>query len=339
MKSVLIAGQGRSGTNWLVDILDHAANTLCANERNEISRSILSELPSAAIDCGQYAGLEAVWDWVVDETKHRFGERDPASRSKNFLYRGWRSKFLYAIRSRQRLRHLISLFDQSLAGAEWQAPRYLVKMNRLDQALLVLKFNRCPALACWLLRDSPGRCSVVQILRHPGGALNSWQQRFLKFANKTLVSLNNQCTLRSILALDDGLSASTKDKIVAYLGSNEKDVFYSEALYWLYASEKIYQCGNEANRRAEGSGTSVSQISRNYVFVKYEMLCADTANVVRDLYSFLGLELEDWMMDKISADSRRSVEIAEHWKDALTREQRMAVEKVLEGSVFERMWG
>lgn len=323
MKCALIVGHGGSGTNWLLEIFDQSRSTFCANERNRIAQSLMSELPDPEIDCGQYAGVEDIWDWVADGTKHRFGERDPVSQSKDFLYCGLRGKLLYLIRSKRRLRELLSIFNDRLSGPEWQAPQLLVKQDRLDDALLVLKIIRCPALACWLLRHPGNEASVIHILRHPGGALDSWRRRLLNKRNYRLVGINNRNRLEAILRLDKNTTTSTRNKILDCLNEGGNDVFRSELLYWLYSNEKIHACGNERS---------------NYFLVNYDALAKDPEGIARKVYSFLGLPLDGSVMEEILDKATNSLDISVRWKDSVSPEYRAMLESVLEGSRFESMW-
>src|SRR4051812_20363205 len=76
---VLIAGQGRSGTNWLLEIFDRSPRTHCRNEPNECAGSALSELASGwTFDPELGAELEPVWDEAIARTAASFGDRDHA---------------------------------------------------------------------------------------------------------------------------------------------------------------------------------------------------------------------------------------------------------------------
>ena len=323
MKAALIAGHGRSGTNWLLDILDISSTTFCANERNEISQSLMSELPDPSINYGQYAGLEGVWDWVVNETKQRFGERDPVSQSKDFLYSGLRGKLLYLIRKKRRLRALMSIFNDRLSGPEWLAPQFLVKQNELDEALLILKINQCPALACWLLTYFAEQAVVIHILRHPGGVLNSWRRRFLDNKNELVVRINNRNRLKLIMELDNKITINTRNKMIDHLNNDRNNVSCSELLYWLYANEKIYDSGNKRP---------------NYILINYDALAKDPQSITKKVYSFLDLKLDAYVMERISQEAKNSSDIATKWQETLSPADRVMVERVLEGSLFEKMW-
>ena len=74
---VLIAGHGRSGTNWLLEILDQSRQTHCRNEPNECPGSAFFEVPTGRIHRPELdAELEAVWDQAVARTSTSFGMRD-----------------------------------------------------------------------------------------------------------------------------------------------------------------------------------------------------------------------------------------------------------------------
>ena len=57
----LIAGHGRSGTNWLLHLLDRSATTHCRNEPNEIAGNAFAALPTPFVpiadgDADAFAG-------------------------------------------------------------------------------------------------------------------------------------------------------------------------------------------------------------------------------------------------------------------------------------------
>ncbi len=56
----LIAGQGRSGSSWLLDLFDLSSRTHCRNEPNEVRGSRLSALPSADVEESEDQGLQEV---------------------------------------------------------------------------------------------------------------------------------------------------------------------------------------------------------------------------------------------------------------------------------------
>jgi len=208
----------------------------------------------------------------------------------------------------------------------------------MEEALLVLKINQCPALACWLLRNFAGKAVLIHILRHPGGVLNSWQRRFLDGKNEIMVSVNDRNRLESILALDKGVSAAVKAKITDFLNQNKNDTFHSAALYWLYANERIYECGRKINGSAPGSREFDPRKTDNYLFVNYESFCKDPENVSKKLYSRLDLAFDENVKVQISRKSKDSVDISDKWKKSMPRERRMMVEDLLEGTLFEKMW-
>ena len=74
---VLITGQGRSGTNWLLEILDQSRQTHCRNEPNGCAGSALSALPLGQMSCPeQEAKLESAWDAAIIRASSRsFGDR------------------------------------------------------------------------------------------------------------------------------------------------------------------------------------------------------------------------------------------------------------------------
>ena len=75
---VLIVGHGRSGTNWLLEMLDLSSRTHCRNEPNVIRDSPLTAIHAELIDPSNDAELDEHWDSAVAWAAERQGERDLA---------------------------------------------------------------------------------------------------------------------------------------------------------------------------------------------------------------------------------------------------------------------
>ena len=74
----LIAGHGRSGTNWLLHLLDRATTTHCRNEPNEILGNAFAALPSPLVSVMDAAAFAAPWSRAVAEAARQMGDRDRA---------------------------------------------------------------------------------------------------------------------------------------------------------------------------------------------------------------------------------------------------------------------
>ena len=68
----LIAGHGRSGTNWLLHLLDRAAATHCRNEPNEIAGNEFAALPSPFVPVVDPTAFAEPWSRAVAEALMAF---------------------------------------------------------------------------------------------------------------------------------------------------------------------------------------------------------------------------------------------------------------------------
>ena len=102
---VLINGHGRSGTNWLKDILDCSTETHCRNEPDWLTPRPYDELPPKWLVRSDTIALEAHWTRTIDWAARRVGDWDrPIEGRKNHLHPFARSTGLYQSVARPRSR-------------------------------------------------------------------------------------------------------------------------------------------------------------------------------------------------------------------------------------------
>lgn len=315
--AVVICGQGRSGTNWLLDIFDFSPDTLCRNEPNEISSSPFAALPSPWIDALE--GDERFardWDDAALCSAQRMGERDHRLGSHKRFVRALSGRLgLTRCVSGPRLRRLLSLAFPSLRRGEWAPPWWLASRSRLSRALPIFKFVQTPGWAAWSLRHRP-RTAVVHIVRHPGGFLNSWRRRYLAHHDESAVSAANITRLRMVADAHPEW-ASLLDDIEAM------SVDESELWYWRYAAEIVDNAGRGLP---------------HYHPVVYERLVESPVEVGRALYSACGLAWTPRIEAAVQGTASDSASIAEAWRDRLPSELTSVVRRILEGSPLASWW-
>jgi hypothetical protein len=289
----MIVGQGRSGTNWLLQLLDLSPWTHCRNEPNEISGSPMSKLPDAWIDRPAMPALHAGWDAAVDWTVRRLGERDQPVRSpKRHLYGISRGLQLHRLLERRRIRLTAGLLFPSLATGDWPLPRCLGNRARLGEALPILKLLQVPGWAVWVLRSRP-RVLVIHIVRHPGGFLYSWRKRYLATRDRAEVALANAQRLRMVIDADPSWTLRFGD--LEGMSADE-----SELWYWRYATETIHYAGMRSSA---------------YRLVIYENLAHHTDESVNTLYSACGLPLDPSIQARAHQTAEASPQIAHAWQN------------------------
>lgn len=143
---VLIVGHGRSGTNWLLRLLDLSPVTHCRNEPNEIKDAPLAKLTPSTVARPHEPELDAKWDGAISWAASHIGERDPPVRTrKDHIYELTRRLGLRQILERRKVRTFLSLFMPSLRGSEWPPARWLGSRAAFRRATPVLKFAIGPA--------------------------------------------------------------------------------------------------------------------------------------------------------------------------------------------------
>lgn len=322
MRSAIILGHGRSGTNWLLRIFDKSLTTFCANERNELSRSIMSQLPDPSIDYGQFKGLEDDWREILQDTKSRFGERDPVGASKSYLDAGAMGIIAKLVRGKKRLRHTLAFLNPSFTEEEWPAPSRIAKRQEFQRAVVVLKINQAPALANWIMAEHP-LTIVIHIVRHPCGMLNSWKNRYYVSRDSDLVRAASRNRLSTILNMAHWLHPATKEGINQCLSSPNPSATEMELWYWRYSNEAIMECATGKD---------------SYNRVIYEDLVEDSVRVSQNLFDAVGLDFTDRIASDLEKGSNRSQNISNRWQEKLPENEMRIAENILSGSTLEDLW-
>jgi hypothetical protein len=315
---ILIAGQGRSGTNWLLEILDQSRQTHCRNEPNECAGSALAALPTG-LGCrpGLGAELESAWDAAIARASRSFGERDhtiPAAKD-HFSRLAQRTGLVRLARSK-RLRKGLNSVRRTRLAEEWPIPSWVRSRRGWDQRVPVLKLTVVPGWIVWALENRP-EARVLHIVRHPGGFLNSYIKRWLSYqADQEEVARANRNVLVQIVAHEPEWAERFGD--IAAMSLLE-----SELWYWVYCAETIHRAG-EGNPR--------------YQLVNYLDLARDPVEVSRALYRGCGLDWDNAIEQAIRRSSQESESIASAWRRALDAEQIALVERILAKSTMGTWW-
>lgn len=313
---VLLTGLGRSGTNWLLSLLDISSRTHCRNEPNEIENSPLTALDAAIVDPRKDAEYTEKWDAAVEWAATRLGNRDhPPTVAKDHIYSTSSWLGLTTLVRRHRTRGVLSSVMPSWREPEWLMPRWLGSRRRLREAVVVLKVLATAGWVDWLVRSRKDPV-ILHIVRHPGGFLNSWANRYLAGKDEDHVRKLNIARLKHILGVDDSWSSVFGD--IEGMSAHEAELWF-----WRYSTEGVHRAGLEHTR---------------YHHVIYEQLTADPTSHSREIYDACGLPWNDAIRARIEDSSRNSQKIARAWKDALSPSEVELVEKVLTGSLAEAWW-
>jgi len=317
----LLLGQGRSGTNYLLHLLNQSPLTHCRNEPDEVEDSALRRLTPYRFFVDEPEELEAVYDDAIRGAALTLGPRDHIVQyRKKWLFPGSARPGFFYLRNRYRLAHV---FRKGIAmnGREIRFPRWMTTAARLGEAFHVFKLNAAVGLASWVFENRP-EAKAIHIVRHPGGFTKSWLARWVEGAwNRAPdVKARNERLARERL-----LELARHDEAWAKrLGDVERmDFVEVELWWWRYCGERTWEAGNGRP---------------GYRCVIFEELAHDPAAIARDVYELCGLPWDDWLAERITAISSRSSKIASAWKDELDDDVVHTIERVLQDSVMSSWW-
>lgn len=312
----LVIGQGRSGTNWLLDLFHTSPETYCRREPYSVPNSPFASLtPHKVVINPNREELEAKWDDVVASTLKNMGPRDPyLLQSKEYL--GIFGNLIGGrLISKALLRRALGVFSPDLRNHEWAFPKWLGDLDSLSRAPSVIKLLQGPGWSTFVLTHRP-EVPVFQIVRHPGGFLNSWSNRYLQAHDSDAVLLANRKRLQGIAAVDETWGARFGDPET--LGIEEAELWY-----WRYANEASFDLAN---------GRSNCRV------FAYEELALDPLPIMEDLFKIAGLKWTDLVVKRILASSTQSANIAAQWKKRLQPNQIELVERIMDTSTMKHLW-
>jgi hypothetical protein len=312
----MVTGHGRSGTNWLLGLLDCSAQTHCRNDPYLDPASPLARLPGRFVVGTAADELAADWDDAIAWTAAHFGAGDqPIPTVKHHLHGLSCRLGLPQMVQRARLRRWAAVFSPSLRRMEWPVPWWLGSAAKLKEAVPVLRTSQVPGWVCWALAHRPA-VRVLHIVRHPGGFLNSWRNRFLRGRDPAEVHAANLTRLGEVAATNPHWARRFGD--LQHLSLEA-----SELWYWRYATEALHAAGADRD---------------TYRRVIYEELAAEPVAGARGLYEFCGLPWTAHTERLIRKRSTGSRGIAEAWRERLDADARALVEEILNGSPMAEWW-
>jgi hypothetical protein len=314
---ILIAGHGRSGTNFLLRLLDFSGLTHCRNEPDQLDCSVLRTLSSKSVyTTASNQALDAGWDNAVALASQCFGIRDGrVDCRKEHVYELIRRLGGCRIICSSRIRSFLSILGVQKIEEERRFPWWLGPESKLLAAVPVVKINQMPGWAAWVSNQRP-EVRIIHIIRHPGGYLASWKARYLKLNDREAVGAVNRQRLEAVLQADPSWHDIWGD--CTSMTAEE-----SELWYWRYAAETIH---------AAGRG------KENYRLVVYEELASRPLETMNSIYEFCGLPWSSEQESMIGHTTRDSQEIATAWHQKLSPEDHQIVSRILTGTNLQSLW-
>lgn len=314
----LIIGVGRSGTNWLMTLLDLSPRTFCRNEPNSWSGFgyPMAELPDRYVRTIPSADFCPQWDEAVTWAAGMCSERDHIfTVRKQFVPAAAWALGLARVNYGRRWRKLLGVLRPQYLQKQWPLPAWLFPPRRVAEARLVMKVNDTPGWMAHLFTARPQQ-QAVHIVRHPGGFLNSWYNRWLKTNNPDEVHELNRQRLRLIAEHDPARREQFGD--IEALSTIE-----SELWFWRYANETIMAVG-------EGKP--------GYTRVVYEDLVADPVAVGRRVFEACGVDWTDETERAVKATTLESSAIAGAWRQKLSPKMLDELQRTVAGSPLLALW-
>ncbi len=304
----LIVGQGRSGTNWLLELFDQSPETFCRNEPYGPKESpLLALMDDRTWVRADQSALEAHWDEVVARLSSHMGNRDhEIPVPKEYLNPLAQRSGVYHVFQSPRARALLGRVLPFFRLEESPVPRFIADPARLAGAATILKLVTPPGWCVFVLEQRP-EVPVFHIVRHPGGFLNSWANRWARGRDQDAILRDNRARLRSIVAEDPSWGPRFGDIETA-------SVERTELCYWLYMNEVIHAAGEGRER---------------YVHIVYEDLVEDPVATMRRCFDTMGLAWSREIEARIRRTGGGSAQIADAWRSKLTPERVALVDEFL----------
>ena len=320
----LVLGQGRSGTNWVMDCLDASPTTFCRNEPNECSPSFFDPLTNSWRIGADGAALGQTWDGVVEKSTTHMGGRDHRlNNPKVFVHPMSQALGLAQLSARLRLREMINrALLPALGNGEWKMPPWIGSLDNPD-IFAVLKFTQTYNWATWVLENRP-EVPVVQIVRHPGGRHESFLRRYIATADAEATRRMKIEQIRQLVA-EDGLG----DRI-----SNVDELSLAQAETWF----GVYQMETFERRAMK---------SPKYLRIIYEEMVADPGSVIERIFKHFDLPLSGETRTIIENLRGKSVfgkvDLDAHsqtqgWRSRLDANTISEIEAILETSSIKSWW-
>ena len=279
-----------------------------------------SQLPCGWIPPYDASDFASHWRAAVATAAGRIGQADHHPRTRKSHIPRWvqQSGLYNAVLGKPRFHALLSPLESGFRQAAWEfaPPRWLVNRDAFDTATPVIKLVQVPGWIEWVLDHDPN-AHVVHIVRHPGGFLNSWKNRWLAFQDCEAVRFANQRRLETVGQHAPAWAALWGDP-------SELSVTESELWFWRYAAERIDTAGRE---RA------------NYTALTFEELAAVPTETSRLIYEQVGLPLDTKIEKSIELLSQGARSIASKWRESCTKFECDLVESILDASFLSTWWG
>lgn len=325
----MIGGNGRSGTNWILQLLDASPETHCRSEPIDLEGSPFREIRPNLYDFadGDVETVRQRWPELLDWARSHAGLRDlPITVPKDHIWPLAVQLGLAQMPYRRRMRSALGVLWPRFRASEFALPWWLWRGDRVRDAFLALKMHVLAHHAVQILSDENAR--FVHNIRHPCGFLNSFLRRFyVRRDPETRV----HWTCRTIVQLGR-LVAADPERAELVTGFIKFRPVEASLWLWRFTNEDlITKCRGYSN----------------YKLLVYEDAVLDPLATARDLFDFCGLKWSEDLEEVVARKATDSifdgnlsstVERRSLWKEQLEPENIALAERVLEGSFLRDFW-
>ncbi|MDJ0787923.1 MAG: sulfotransferase [Myxococcota bacterium] len=322
-----MVGNGRSGSNWLLGILDASALTHCRSEPEDIPGSPIHGLPRpSAKDLDPELG--PAWARFVRWTRTTVGERDHPPAVDKAYYRSLANRLgLAAMHRRPGLNRLKRRLLGPLYRAERAPSRLLVSPRRLREAPCIMKLNDFHAAHVKAVLALDPELRVIHLVRHPGGFLDSALRRFFGALSEAELA-EEKARYRRLL--EEGRRA----------GVYAEDVLEGVGEELVAVVMRFWSANNQAIAEIAGA-------MPRYMRVLYEEMAARPLAAAAAVYAHVGLPFDDEQRARIEQLSGENVwgdlagspvDVSRRWRERLGTAHRNLVDRELARTSMAAWW-
>lgn len=306
---VLIAGNGRSGSNRLLDILDQSPRTVCRNEMNAVMGGEFNEIGGLLFLEDMTDARAQKLNGAIGRAKRRRSERDRAAKVVKDHYRKqWLGDVIHLAMSKSKLRAAMARTPLLKSDQEWNVPTLITDPKKLAEAILVLKLNAGPAWAVYLHQKDP-EARIIHNIRDPRAYLNSWYNRFAADKDAAHFEKHFRDIPRIFAHFDSGDYGRLRD-------FSQESRMEIELWRWRYTNEILHTA-------LLGSDRAMT--------ITYKAIDKDPVGAAEQIYAVAGLELNDQTRKMVKSmrntlfAKKHSIKLENDHIDAM-------IERVLDGS-------
>ena len=268
---ILLTGNGRSGSNRLLDLLDQSPATVCRNEANAIPGGAFNGIGGTLFAEDLTAERLAQLQRALAGARDRRSFRDRSEQTDKLHYRPrMLARGGQWMVSKKRLRETLPRLHLLEDAREWRSPALYTSRARQAEATLVVKLNACPAWTVALHNAQP-ELKVVHNLRKPLDYLNSW-------FNRHVARVEPGSFATTFADVPRILAAFGRDDAGRLADLGEESLIEIEMWRWRFVNETIQ--------------TALAGSPR-LMTVTYDEIDRDTAAAAERLYAFAGLPLSN----------------------------------------------